>query len=189
MACDDQRACSSIVQLSVEQPERETPEVITVKVADDDRVDGGRIDLCGFEPNQARRSAIDQTAPVAVLDEDAPLQWWRRSPRTSSVLPPTRSKRRAWRPECRSRQLECWWQCEQLPHKIPELVVDDQQLRNDTAGRCSNSDGREGVRTSLLHDAPCQRTTSPDQIDGDALASTRSPRDRWLLVVAGAAGG
>jgi hypothetical protein len=56
------------------------------------------------------------------------------SPRTSWVLPPTRSRRRVRRPsgcEERAGRLECRWQRERLPDAIRDLVLDDQRLRND----------------------------------------------------------
>ena len=57
------------------------------------------------------------------------------SPRTSSVLPPMRSRAaRAAGPEGESEaagRRECQWQREQLPGAIRELVLDDQRLRND----------------------------------------------------------
>jgi len=59
---------------------------------------------------------------------------------------------RAAAPGCEERagRLECRWQREQLPDAIRELVLDDQRLRNDIAGRCSTSDRRDGLKPRVL---------------------------------------
>ena len=39
-------------------------------------------------------------------------------------------------------QLECRWQRDQLPEAIRELVLDDQRMRNPSAGSCSTAESR-----------------------------------------------
>jgi len=41
-------------------------------------------------------------------------------------------------------RLECQWQRDQLPEAIRELVLDDQRLRNDSAGRCLTAEDAPG---------------------------------------------
>lgn len=65
----------------------------------------------------------------------ARLAPWRTSSPTNSVRPPMRSRPHVLlRPDGEAEaagRLECRWQRDQLPEAIPELVLDDQRLRND----------------------------------------------------------
>jgi len=94
---------------------------------------------------------------------------WHTSPRTSSVLPPMRSRP----PRCRSEgkresagKLECRWQRDQLPELIRELVLDDQRTRTTSAGRCSTAErasGAPALSRSLRSRSHADDRCAPDE--------------------------
>jgi hypothetical protein len=70
----DQQAARATRKLSVEHEERDAPEVISVEVRDEDRVNVFGIDACSLECDQRRSSAVDETAGGFGLQENASLK-------------------------------------------------------------------------------------------------------------------
>jgi hypothetical protein len=82
--------------------------------------------------------------------QPARRQWWRMSPRTSSVLPPTQSRRRVRRaPDARSAPagLSAAGSANSSRMRSANSSLTISGCETTSAGRCSTADGREGLPT------------------------------------------